>query len=171
MFSTCNFTAANITTLDFQGLVNLQINYIVITGCLCIVLGYLQVALCVISAERQTRTIRQTLFRSILRKDISYFDKNKSGELTTKLTDDVNKVRDGIGDKVSITVQYMSSFIAGLIIGSYAYIQFCQAYGVLSSMLFRFYQRVEADISYILSISIDVHRGSYFCQSMTLCYH
>lgn len=77
-------------------------------------------AFCVISAERQTRTIRQTLFRSILRKDISYFDKHKSGELTTKLTDDVNKVRDGIGDKVSITVQYVSSFIAGLIIGSYA---------------------------------------------------
>lgn len=117
MFSACNFTVANITILDFHGLVIQQINYIVIIGCLCIVFAYFQVAFWTMSAERQTRTIKQTLFRSILRKEIGYFDTHKTGELSTRLTDDVNKIHDGIGDKISITVQFLSSFVAGLIIG------------------------------------------------------
>ena len=103
--------------MDFQRLINQQINFIVILGFVGIVLGYLQVAFWAMSAERQTRTIRETLFRSILRKEIVYFDTHKSGELNTKLTDDVNKIHDGIGDKISITMQFLSSFITGLIIG------------------------------------------------------
>ena len=69
------------------------------------------------SAERQTRTIRKTLFRSILRKEIVYFDTHKTGELSIKLTDDVDKIRGGMGDKISITAQYLASFITGFIIG------------------------------------------------------
>jgi ABC-type multidrug transport system fused ATPase/permease subunit len=171
MFSICNFTTANITALDFKGLISLQINNIVITGCVSLFLGYLQVAFCAMSAERQIRTIRQTLFRSILQKEIGYFDKHKSGELTTKLADDVNQIRDGIGDKISITVQFLSSFIAGLIIGNYAYIDAPQMHRGFSSTPYRFYQRLEADTSHILSISINVLRSSHFFQSMILCYH
>lgn len=113
---------ANITLLDFDGLIQQQINYIVIIGCLCLVFAYFQVAFATMAAERQTRTIKQTLFRSILRKEIGYFDTHKTGELSTRLTDDVNKIRDGIGDKISITIQFLSSFIAGLIIGREIYL-------------------------------------------------
>ena len=121
MFSTCNFTFFNVTTLDFQGLINQQINYIVIIGCISILSGYLQVAFWTMSAERQTSTIRKTLFRSILRKEIVYFDTHKTGELSIKLTDDVDKIRGGMGDKISITVQFLSSFTTGLIIGEKIY--------------------------------------------------
>ena len=121
MFSTCNFTFFNVTTLDFQGLINQQINYIVIIGCISILSGYLQVAFWTMSAERQTRTIRKTLFRSILRKEIMYFDTHKTGELSIKLTDDVDKIRGGMGDKISITVQFLSSFTTGFIIGEKIY--------------------------------------------------
>ena len=121
MFSTCNFTFFNVTTLDFQGLINQQINYIVIIGCISILSGYLQVAFWTMSAERQTSTIRKTLFRSILRKEIVYFDTHKTGELSIKLTDDVDKIRGGMGDKISITVQFLSSFTTGFIIGEKIY--------------------------------------------------
>ena len=121
MFSACNLTSSNITTIDFQGLIIQQVNFLVIIGCVSIVLGYLQVAFWAMSAERQTRTIRQTLFRSILRKEIVYFDAHKTGELNIKLTDDVDKIRAGIGDKISITMQFLSSFITGLIIGKKIY--------------------------------------------------
>lgn len=86
-------------------------------GCAAIVIGYLQVAFWSIACERQTRRIRERLFRSILDKDIAYFDVNKTGQLSTTLTENVNKVHDGIGDKVGSALQFVSSFIAGLILG------------------------------------------------------
>ena len=57
------------------------------------------------------------LFLSILRKEIVYFDTHKTGELNTKLTDDVNKIQGGIGDKLGSAAQFLSSFLTGLIMG------------------------------------------------------
>jgi ABC-type multidrug transport system fused ATPase/permease subunit len=105
------------TSFDFQGQVETQSMYLVIIGCAIIVLGYMQIALWGLSGERQTRTIRQTLFRAIIRKEMVYFDTHKTGELSTKLTDDVNKIQDGIGDKIGSAAQFIASFFTGLIIG------------------------------------------------------
>lgn len=70
-------------------------------------------------AERQTRTIRQKLFLSILRKEIVFFDTHKTGELNTKLTDDIDKIHDGIGDKLGSTAQFLSACITGLALGKF----------------------------------------------------
>ena len=69
------------------------------------------------ACERQTRRLREVLFRAILNKEISYFDINKTGELNTRLTEDVNKVHDGIGDKISSTLQFFATFIGGMALG------------------------------------------------------
>jgi hypothetical protein len=39
------------------------------------------------ASERQTRLIRRSLFRAILRQEIGWFDVYKSGELTNRLTE------------------------------------------------------------------------------------
>ncbi|CAF2579229.1 unnamed protein product [Rotaria sp. Silwood2] len=70
-----------------------------------------------IACERQTRRLRETLLRSILSKEIAYFDTHKTGQLSTRLTEDVNKVHDGTGDKLGSALQFIASFIAGLILG------------------------------------------------------
>ena len=88
-----------------------------------IVVGYLQVTFWSMSGERQTRTIRNRLYQSILSKEIVFFDTHKTGELNNRLTDDVNKIHDGIGDKLGSATQFMASFCAGLIIGKQFYIR------------------------------------------------
>ncbi|CAF2740047.1 unnamed protein product [Rotaria sp. Silwood2] len=50
-------------------------------------------------------------------KKIAYFDTHKTGQLSTRLTEDVNKVHDGTGDKLGSALQFIASFIAGLILG------------------------------------------------------
>lgn len=90
---------------------------ILVLGCATIVIGYFQVTFWSLAAERQTRRLRETLFRSILDKEISYFDINKTGQLNTRLAEDVNQVHDGIGDKVGSALQFIASFVAGLILG------------------------------------------------------
>ena len=114
------FYDSNCTTIDFQGTITNQVNYLIIIGCVSIVLGYIQVAFWNISAERQTKTIRQNLFRSILRKDIVYFDTHKTGELNSILTDDVDKIHDGIGDKLGSTIAIIFSSFIAVIIGKFS---------------------------------------------------
>ncbi len=111
--------------MNFQDPIEKQINYVIAIGCVSIVFGYIQVLFWSVAAARQSRTIRQNLFRSILRKEVGYFDTHKVGELSIRLTDDVNKIQDGIGDKLGSTCQFISSFFIGLIIGKFIYIPSC----------------------------------------------
>jgi ABC-type multidrug transport system fused ATPase/permease subunit len=69
-----------------------------------------------ISAYRQTRRMRLAFFKSIMRQDIGWFDVNPSAELSTRLSDDIEKIQAGIGDKAAIFLQYFSTFIAGFLI-------------------------------------------------------
>ncbi|XP_062514381.1 ATP-dependent translocase ABCB1-like [Corticium candelabrum] len=80
-------------------------------------LNYLYVAFFLIAAERQTRRMRERFFRSIMRQEIGWFDTNDTGELATRLTDDLNKVCAGIGDKVGTFAMWMSTFFGGIIVG------------------------------------------------------
>ncbi|KAG8443724.1 hypothetical protein GDO86_009046 [Hymenochirus boettgeri] len=90
--------------------------YYVAMGAGVIVGGYFQVSLWVLSAARQTRKMRESFFHSVLSQEMSWFDITKSGELNTRLTDDISKINDGIGDKIGHLFQNVSTFIAGIII-------------------------------------------------------
>ncbi len=94
----------------------LKKNYLVL-GAASTLFSYFQVSFWLMAAERQIRLIRRALFRSILRQEIGWFDVYKSGELTNRLTDDVTKIKDGIGDKLGSSIQFFSAFISGIIIG------------------------------------------------------
>ncbi|KAG9476286.1 hypothetical protein GDO78_003056 [Eleutherodactylus coqui] len=61
--------------------------------------------------------MRKMFFHAVLSQDISWFDVNKSGEMNTRLTEDVNKINDGIGDKVGNLVQNVVCAVGGLVIG------------------------------------------------------
>nr|QUF59436.1 ATP-binding cassette transporter Abcb1-3 [Brachionus angularis] len=116
-----NFNTSNSTnqTLDYGSLLDKmkdQAIYLVLLGIGTMVLGYFQVAFWIMAAERQVKKIRQTLFGCILKQNIGWFDTYKSGELTNRLTDDVNKIKDGIGDKLGNAIQYVSTFLVAVII-------------------------------------------------------
>ncbi|XP_078719768.1 phosphatidylcholine translocator ABCB4-like [Lampetra fluviatilis] len=79
--------------------------------------SYIHISFWVLSASRQARRIRETFFHAVLRQEIGWFDVNQTGELNTRLTDDINKITDGMGDKVSLLAQSLATFISGFIIG------------------------------------------------------
>ncbi len=119
MFSICNYTGSNVADINFNldDDIKQQIIYFIIIGCVALVCGYIRTLFLNLLSERQIRIIRQILFKSILKKDIEYFDKHKTGELSTSLTDDVNKIQDGIGDKLGTAIEIVSILISCLIIG------------------------------------------------------
>jgi len=119
VFRLCNFTGSNFTNINYSltDVVRKPIITTLIVGCISVLSGYIRVTFSNISAERQTRTIRQILFQSILKKDIVYFDQHKTGELSLDLNDNINKIRDGIGDKLGSAIEVVATFISCIIVG------------------------------------------------------
>jgi ATP-binding cassette subfamily B (MDR/TAP) protein 1 len=117
--SSCNLTALNQTYIHFDltDQTRKQIIYSILIGCVAFIAVYIRVTFLNLLAERQTRIIQQTLFQSILKKDIYFFDTHKTGELSTCLTEDVNKIHNGIGDKLGSAVEIVSVFTCSLVIG------------------------------------------------------
>ncbi|KAJ1905240.1 hypothetical protein LPJ81_002034 [Coemansia sp. IMI 209127] len=69
-----------------------------------------------VAAENQGLRIRELYYLSIMRQDIGWFDSVKTGELTTRITNDVNLVQDGISEKFGFVSMNLVSFITGFVI-------------------------------------------------------
>ncbi|KAG9476541.1 hypothetical protein GDO78_003207 [Eleutherodactylus coqui] len=86
-------------------------------GFAVLIAGYIQISFWTLAAGRQIKKIRKNFFHAVLRQEISWFDVNDAGELNTRLTDDVQKINEGIGDKIAMLLQSLTTFITGFIIG------------------------------------------------------
>uniref|UniRef100_A0A8K9Y170 Bile salt export pump n=1 Tax=Oncorhynchus mykiss TaxID=8022 RepID=A0A8K9Y170_ONCMY len=91
--------------------------YYVAIGSAVFLLGYLQISLWVTSAARQIQIIRKMYFRKVMRMEIGWFDCNSTGELNTRMSDDINKINDAIADQVSIFIQRFTTFVCGFAMG------------------------------------------------------
>uniref|UniRef100_A0A7E4VKT7 p-glycoprotein n=1 Tax=Panagrellus redivivus TaxID=6233 RepID=A0A7E4VKT7_PANRE len=86
-------------------------------GVLMFLTSYIQIACWESVAERMVNKLRNNYLLSILRQEIAWFDTKQTGNLTARLTDDLERVREGLGDKLSLFIQMISGFIAGFVIG------------------------------------------------------
>ncbi|XP_060229863.1 ATP-dependent translocase ABCB1 [Meriones unguiculatus] len=82
-----------------------------------LIVAYIQVSFWCMAAGRQIHKIRQKFFHAIMNQEIGWFDMHDVGELNTRLTDDVSKINEGIGDKIGMFFQAMATFFGGFIIG------------------------------------------------------
>uniref|UniRef100_A0A8C2TL80 ATP binding cassette subfamily B member 5 n=1 Tax=Coturnix japonica TaxID=93934 RepID=A0A8C2TL80_COTJA len=91
--------------------------YYVGIGFAVLILSTIQVWTFLIAATRQTSRIRRKFFFAVLHQEMAWFDSTQIGTLNTRLTDDINTIHEGIGDKICIFVQFFSTFLTGIIIG------------------------------------------------------
>ncbi|XP_015281625.1 PREDICTED: ATP-binding cassette sub-family B member 5 [Gekko japonicus] len=92
-------------------------SYYVGLGFGVLILSTIQVWTFITSAARQTGRIRDKFFFAVLHQEMAWFDTIQIGTLNTRLTEDINTIQEGIGDKISLIVQFSSTFVAGIIIG------------------------------------------------------
>ncbi|KAJ2659128.1 hypothetical protein IWW48_003660 [Coemansia sp. RSA 1200] len=90
--------------------------WFLILGLLMWVVSYGVNACWAVAAENQGLRIRELYYLSIMRQDIGWFDAVKTGALTTRITNDVNLVQDGIGEKFGFVFMNLVSFITGFVI-------------------------------------------------------
>ncbi|XP_041322473.1 ATP-binding cassette sub-family B member 5 [Pyrgilauda ruficollis] len=103
--------------VDIEGEMTKFAYYYVGIGFAVLILSIIQVWTFLVAATRQTARIRQKFFFAVLHQEMAWFDTTQIGTLNTRLTDDINTIRGGIGDKISIFLQFFSTFVSGLIIG------------------------------------------------------
>ncbi|KAL0985399.1 hypothetical protein UPYG_G00156400 [Umbra pygmaea] len=91
--------------------------YYSIMGAVVLVAAYMQVAFWTLAAGRQVKRLRTLFFHCIMQQEIGWFDVNETRELNTRLTDDIYKINEGIGDKVGMLIQSFTTFFVSFIIG------------------------------------------------------
>ncbi|XP_076620069.1 multi drug resistance 49 isoform X1 [Colletes latitarsis] len=69
-----------------------------------------------IAASRQIVRVRQMFLRSVLRQDMTWYDINTSTNFASRMTEDLDKMKDGIGEKLGVFTYLMVSFISSIII-------------------------------------------------------
>ncbi|KAI3388569.1 hypothetical protein SNEBB_005665 [Seison nebaliae] len=67
-------------------------------------------------AEKQIVRIRSEFFRAILRQEIGWHDKHISGMLASRLTSDIDTMRNGMGKEIGLSIQLVSAFIFGYLV-------------------------------------------------------
>ncbi|NWH30399.1 MDR1 protein, partial [Chloropsis hardwickii] len=116
-FSTYHSSCPSDPGVDIEGEMTKFAYYYVGIGFAVLILSIIQVWTFLVAATRQTSRIRQKFFFAVLHQEMAWFDTTQIGTLNTRLTDDINTIREGIGDKISIFLQFFSTFVSGLIIG------------------------------------------------------
>ncbi|KAG7503537.1 hypothetical protein JOB18_040365 [Solea senegalensis] len=91
--------------------------YYLVCGILVQILTYGQVILWSSAAARQIDLIRKVYFRKVLQMEIGWFDLNSVGVLNARISDDINKMNNAMGDQVSLFIQKMSVFVCGFLVG------------------------------------------------------
>ncbi|PFX21918.1 Multidrug resistance protein 1 [Stylophora pistillata] len=82
-----------------------------------LIVAYGHMGLWSLTATRQVKKMRLAFFKSVLKQDIGWFDTTDPGELNTRLNEDLNKVDDGIGHKIGMFVQAMTTVVIGFVMG------------------------------------------------------
>ncbi|KAJ5932023.1 hypothetical protein N7516_006512 [Penicillium verrucosum] len=77
---------------------------------------YISTAGFMVVGEKITQRLREKYLAAILRQNIAFFDVLGAGEITTRITADMNLIQDSLTGKLSLTLYSCSNFGAALII-------------------------------------------------------
>ncbi|XP_024981326.1 ABC transporter B family member 21-like [Cynara cardunculus var. scolymus] len=81
------------------------------------VASFLQVAMWMVTGERQAARIRNLYLKTILRQDVSFFDKEtNTGEVVGRMSGDTVLIQDAMGEKVGKFTQLLATFVGGFVI-------------------------------------------------------
>ncbi|KAF2103362.1 P-loop containing nucleoside triphosphate hydrolase protein [Rhizodiscina lignyota] len=80
---------------------------------------FLSTALFTSIGEHITIRTRENYLKAILRQNIAYFENVGAGEVSTRISSDINLIQDGISEKVAMIISAIAAFVAALIISFY----------------------------------------------------
>jgi ATP-binding cassette subfamily B (MDR/TAP) protein 1 len=68
------------------------------------------------ASERMSKRVRDSAFSSLVRQEVSFFDKRSVGKITTELQDDAARLQTFTGDPIRSFLIAISSVITGIVL-------------------------------------------------------
>lgn len=81
------------------------------------VISFIQLYFALASANLIGNNMRTRFFDSLIRQQPAFYDKAQAGVLTNLVVSDINLIQAGIGDKLATATHYITTFVAGIIVG------------------------------------------------------
>ncbi|XP_015946102.1 ABC transporter B family member 19 [Arachis duranensis] len=92
--------------------------YFVYLGLVVCISSYAEISCWMYSGERQVSTLRKKYLEAVLKQDVGFFDTDaRTGDIVFSVSTDTLLVQDAISEKVGNFIHYLSTFLAGLVVG------------------------------------------------------
>ncbi|CAA0828429.1 ABC transporter B family member 19 [Striga hermonthica] len=92
--------------------------YFVYLGLVVCFSSYAEIACWMYSGERQVGALRKRYLEAVLKQDVGFFDTDaRTGDIVFSVSTDTLLVQDAISEKVGNFIHYLSTFLAGLVVG------------------------------------------------------
>ncbi|GMR39655.1 hypothetical protein PMAYCL1PPCAC_09850, partial [Pristionchus mayeri] len=69
-----------------------------------------------VATSRIIARLRREFISAVLRQDAAWLDGNTAGQLSARLNENIDRIRDGLGDKISLVVRGLSMFLTALVV-------------------------------------------------------
>lgn len=80
---------------------------------------YLALLFFSIAASNQAKRVKKLFFESLLRQEVAWFEMNRSGDFAIRITSDLSKFEDGIGEKIALCLNALFAWISSLVSSFY----------------------------------------------------
>ncbi|KAL8144526.1 hypothetical protein V2J09_017558 [Rumex salicifolius] len=92
--------------------------YFVYLGLVVCASSYAEIACWMHTGERQSGALRRKYLEAVLKQDVGFFDTDaRTGDIVFSVSTDTLLVQDAISEKVGNFIHYLSTFLAGLVVG------------------------------------------------------
>ncbi|KAM7508036.1 hypothetical protein LguiA_018489 [Lonicera macranthoides] len=92
--------------------------YFVYLGLVVCVSSYAEIGCWMYTGERQVSALRKNYLEAVLKQDVGFFDTDaRTGDIVFSVSTDTLLVQDAISEKVGNFIHYLSTFLAGLVVG------------------------------------------------------
>ncbi|RMZ70076.1 multidrug resistance 1 [Pyrenophora seminiperda CCB06] len=110
------FATGTTTPAQYRSEVNKYTLYFVYLFIAKFSLVYIHSTFVSIAAIRTTKALRLDFLKHILRQNIAYFDSEEAASVSTQTTTSGNNVNNGISEKLTLTIQGVSTFVSAFIV-------------------------------------------------------
>ncbi|KAI1642520.1 putative ABC transporter [Daldinia loculata] len=117
---------------DYQSDVNQKVLLVMACAFAQLALVYIFSVCWNLFGDRLAHRLRERYFRSLLRQEVSFFDKLPAGEVSSRLSADINVIKSGTSEKVGVYMGSLAMFITSYVV---AFIKNAKLAGILVSLV------------------------------------
>ncbi|KAI1378416.1 putative ABC multidrug transporter [Hypoxylon crocopeplum] len=117
---------------EYQAAVNQKVLLVMACALAQFALIYVYIVCWNLFGDRLAHRLRERYFRSLLRQEVSFFDKLPAGEVSSRLSADINTIKSGTSEKVGVYMGSLAMFVTSYIV---AFIKNARLAGILVSLV------------------------------------